>query len=271
MEIRTLGNSGLHVPVIGMGTWNTFDVRGGKDEAHARRVVDAALDDGANFFDSSPMYGEAERVLGAALEGRRERAIVATKIWSSSSNEGRRQADTALRFFAGRVDLYQVHNLVNWREQLELLESLKAQGKVTAIGATHYQAAAFEQLETVMRTGRIAAIQIPYSPAQREVEKRILPLAADLNLGVILMRPLAEGALMRRTPEESALAPLARFGVTTWSQALLKWGLSDERCHIAIPATFNLDHMRQNAAAGQPPWFDPDTRERVARLATGRT
>ena len=271
MEIRSLGNTGLPVPVVGMGTWSTFNVRGEKDEAHARRVVDLALDGGTSFFDSSPMYGEAERVLGLALEGRRERATIATKVWCQSAEEGRRQADRALRFFGGRIDLYQVHNLVNWREHLDMLDGLKAQAKVIAIGATHYQAAAFDELERVMRTGRITAIQIPYNPVQREVEKRILPLAADLELGVILMRPFAERALMRHAPEPSELAPLAPFGVTTWSQALLKWGLSDPRCHVAIPATFNLDHMRENVAAGEAPWFDRDARDLVARLATART
>lgn len=250
-----------------MGTWNTFDVRGARDEAHARQVVDVALDGGATFFDSSPMYGEAERVLGAALEGRRARAIVATKVWTPSGDEGRRQVERALRFFGGRVDLYQLHNLVNWREHLALLERLKEEGQIRAIGATHYRHTAFDELETVMRTGRITAIQIPYNPHQREVEERILPLAADLGLGVILMRPFGEGALVRRSPPADALKPFEAFGVRTWAQVLLKWGLSDPRCHVAIPATFNLDHMRDNVAAGGPPWFGPAERELVVTLA----
>ena len=268
METRALGSTGLHVPVVGMGTWATFDVRGETDEAHARQVVDAALEGGSTFFDSSPMYGEAERVLGASLTGRRERAMVATKIWTPSGEEGRRQAERALGFFGGHVDLYQLHNLVNWREQLEMLEKLKAGGQVTAIGATHYKEAAFDELEDVMRTGRITAVQVPYNPLQRKVEQRILPLAEDLNLGVILMRPFAEGALMRNPPDALALAPLVPFGVTTWAQALLKWGLSDPRCHVAIPATFKIVHMKQNAAVGRPPWFGPEERDLVARLAT---
>ena len=267
MEIRAFGSTGLRVPVVGMGTWATFDVRGQQEEAHARAVVDAALEGGSNFFDSSPMYGEAERVLGLALGGRRDGAMVATKIWTPSADEGRRQAERALDFFGGHVELYQVHNLVNWREQLAMLEELKANGQVTAIGATHYQASAFGELEQVMKTGRITAIQIPYNPIQREVEQRILPLAADLNLGVIVMRPFAERALMKHVPSASELAPLAPFGVRTWGQALLKWGLSDPRCHVAIPATFNVDHMRENTAAGEPPWFDDEARARVSRLA----
>lgn len=270
MEIRSFGSTGLRVPAVGMGTWATFDVRGEKEEAQARQVVDAALEGGSNFYDSSPMYGEAERVLGLALEGRRDRVMVATKVWTPSGAEGRRQVERALRFFGGHVELYQLHNLVNWREQLAMLEELKANGQVTAIGATHYQASAFAELEEVMRTGRVTAVQVPYNPTQREVEERILPLAADLNLGVILMRPFAEKALMRNPPTDADLEPLRPFGVTTWSQALLKWGLSDPRCHVAIPATFKVDHMRENVAAGEPPWFDDEARALVARLATLR-
>jgi aryl-alcohol dehydrogenase-like predicted oxidoreductase len=267
MERRTLGSSGLEVPVVGMGTWRTFDVRGEREEGQARNVVDAAWEEGTRFFDSSPMYGEAERVLGAALRDRRANALVATKVWTKSAGEGREQAKRALEFFGGRIDLYQIHNLVNWREQLEMLERLRGEGQVAAIGATHYSAAAFDELADLMETGRISAVQIPYNPVQREVEKKILPLAADLNLGVVLMRPFGEGALVRNSPNPSELAAFAAFGVVTWPQVLLKWGLSDPRCHVSIPATFSTDHMRANARAGAPPWFGPEERDRVARLA----
>jgi len=267
MERRALGKSGLEVPVVGMGTWKTFDVRGAKAEANAREIVDHALERGATFFDSSPMYGEAERVLGAALEGRRDQALVATKVWTSSPSEARAQVDAALRFFGGRVDLYQIHNLVSWRENLALLEGLKESGRIAAIGATHYSASAFDELREVMETGRVTAIQIPYNPLQREVERVILPLAADLGLGVVVMRPFGEGGLMRRLPPESELEPLAPFGVPTWAQALLKWVLSDPRCHVAIPATSQPARVAENAAAASPPWFGPDERRLVSRLA----
>ena len=267
METRVLGTTGLTVPVVGMGTWSTFDVRGAEEEAQARAVVDVALDNGATFFDSSPMYGEAERVLGAAVHGRRDRALIATKIWTPSGAEGRRQAERALAFFGGHVDLYQLHNLVNWREHLEMLEGLQADGLVTAIGATHYSEAALDDLAEVMKTGRISAIQVPYNPRQRVVEKTILPMAADLGLGVVLMRPFGEGALVRASPTSAQLAAFAPFGVTTWPQVLLKWQLSDLRCHVSIPATFKTTHMRDNALAGAPPWFGPDERARVAELA----
>ena len=266
METRTLGNSGLTVPVIGVGTWRTFDVRGEAAAAAARDRVGEALDAGATFFDSSPMYGEAERVLGAALEGRRDRALVATKVWTASKEEGEVQARRALEWFGGRVDLYQVHNLLAWRTQLTLLERLRERQEVVAIGATHYSPSAFDELATVMRTGRISAIQIPYNPIENAVERTILPLAAELNLGVVVMRPFGEGALMRRPPSAQDLAPLAEFGVETWAQALLKWSLSDRRCHVAIPATSRPGRTRENSLAGEPPWFGQAERDLVSRL-----
>lgn len=267
MEYRTLGKTGLQVSAVGMGTWRTFDVRGAAAESNARSIVDTALSAGANFFDSSPMYGEAERVLGNALQGRRGQAIIATKVWAQAASEGQRQIQYALKVFGNHVDLYQVHNLVNWREYLPILERLREMGQINAIGATHYSSSSFPELRQVMQTGRITAIQIPYNPLQREVEREILPLAHDLGLGVVVMRPFAEGQLMRYNHSKRELEPLKPFGVMTWGQALLKWVLSDPRCHITIPATSRAERMRENAAAGEPPWFGDEERQLVARLA----
>jgi diketogulonate reductase-like aldo/keto reductase len=230
--------------------------------------VDEALTVGSTFIDSSPMYGEAERVLGSAVRGRRDATLIATKIWAQAAEEGRRQAERALRLFDGRVDLYQVHNLVAWHEHLPTLERLREEGRVAAIGATQWNARGFEDLRQVMQTGRVAAVQIPYNPGERQVERDILPLAHDLGLGVVVMRPFAQGNLMRRRPPAAALEPLRAFGVETWAQALLKWVLSDPRCHVAIPATSRPGRMTENAAAGSPPWFGAEERALVARLAT---
>jgi aryl-alcohol dehydrogenase-like predicted oxidoreductase len=269
METRRFGNSGLTVPVVGMGTWQTFNVRNPSGVAGIRGVVDAALDAGTNLFDSSPMYGAAEQVLAATLGARRGQALIATKIWSPSTAEGRRQLSSALQAFGGRVDIYQVHNLLNWKAQLRLLEEARDDGTVSVIGATHYSPAAFGDLVRVMQTGRISMVQIPYNPLERIVEQRILPLAADLDLGVMVMRPFGEGSLMRRPPSAEALAPLRPFGVTTWAQALLKWILSDPRCHVAIPATADVRHAEENAAAGKPPWFTEEERSYVCQLTEG--
>ncbi|MBI1282112.1 MAG: aldo/keto reductase [Anaerolineaceae bacterium] len=266
MEQRAFGKSSLQVPAVGMGTWQTFDVRGESGEKNARLVVEAALKAGANFFDSSPMYGQAERVLGKVLEGRREQAFIATKVWASTADEGRKQINNALGYYGNYVDLYQIHNLLAWREQLVTLEKLADEKRVGLIGATHYSSSAFDELARVMKTGRIQAIQIPYNPREREVEKQILPLAADLNLGVVVMRPFGEGGLMRNPPSEKELAPLKPFGINTWAQALLKWILSDPRCHVAIPATSKVSRMTENATISGE-WFGEEERKLVARLA----
>lgn len=265
MERRLLGAAGFDVPVVGMGTWQTFDLPL-SDVGSARAVLDQAFAGGANFFDSSPMYGRAESVLGEALGPRRAEALIATKIWTSSADEGRRQAAKALAWYGGRIDLYQVHNLLAWREHLPVLEQLEAEGRVRSIGATHYRADAFAELMSVMRTGRIQAVQIPYNPLERTVEEAVLPLAEELGLGVVVMRPFGEGALLRRLPEVRALEPLRPFGVSGWPQALLKWILSDRRCHVAIPATSRPEHMAENVRAGSPPWFGEAERRLVADL-----
>jgi aryl-alcohol dehydrogenase-like predicted oxidoreductase len=267
MERRALGDSGLEVPAVGMGTWRTFDVRDPREEAVRAEILGEAVAAGANLVDTSPMYGEAERVLGQALAGRRDSVLVATKVWAPDPAEGERQVQRALGWFGGRVDIYQVHNLVSWRAHLTMLERHHERSEIRVIGATHWSPSAFGELETVMRSGRIGAVQVPYNPVEREVERRILPLAAELGLGVLVMRPFAEGGLMRRPPAASALAPLREFGVTSWAQALLKWILSDRRCHCALPATSRPGRMRENAAAGDPPWFGPDQRALVERLA----
>lgn len=267
MESRILGRTGIAVPVVGMGTWRTFDVSGPEAEAAAGRVVDVALDAGTRLFDSSPMYGAAERVLGAALAGRRDAALVATKVWTEDDAEADRQIRFALETFGARVDLYQVHNLVAWPRRLAALERLRADGMVRAVGATHYHASALDSLAEVMRTGRIDAVQVPVNPWERQAERVVLPLAAELGLGVIAMRPFGEGALVRSSPPPVALEPLRPFGVRTWAQALLKWALSDPRVTAAIPATTSGEHATENADAGEPPWFGPAERELVASLA----
>jgi aryl-alcohol dehydrogenase-like predicted oxidoreductase len=267
IDTRRLGRAALEVPVVGLGTWRVLDARGEEQERHCHRVVHRALDENMSFVDTSPMYGAAERVLAEALHGRREDAFVATKLWTRDDAEARHQLDQALKWYGDRVELYQVHNLIGWPERLDLLEGPRETGRVRAIGATHYSPAAFDELEAVMRTGRIDAVQVPYNPRERAVERRILPFAADHGIGVIVMRPFGQGELLRRWPSGDDLRPLAGFGVHTWPQALLKWILSDLRTTVAIPATSRLEHVTENALAGAPPWFGPAERSLVERLA----
>lgn len=253
-----------------MGTWRTFDVRGREIEAERRRIVDEAFAAGATFFDSSPMYGQAERVLSAALDGRRDGALVATKVWAQSVGEGREQIRRALAWFGGRVEFYQIHNLVAWERHLPALEELKAAGSVRAVGATHYGVSAFPALRRLMETGRIDGIQIPYSAVTRQAERDLLPLAQARDLGVVVMMPFEQGDLMRCAPRPADLEPFEAFGVTTWAQVLLKWILSDARVHVVIPATSRPGRMTENAVAGSPPWFPPEMRDRAAWLAARR-
>jgi len=264
METRRLGATGLDVSVIGMGTWRTYDV---KRADEVRPVTDAVLVGGAAFFDSSPMYGAAERVLAETLGPRRARVVIATKVWASSAREGREQILRALQWYGGTVDVYQIHNLEAWTIHLPYLEELQAAGRIRAIGITHYSASAFDRMAEVIATGRVAVIQVPYSPREREVEKALLPLAEARGLGVILMRPLGVGALAGTTPPARELGFLAAYGLTTWAQALLNWGVSDPRVSVTIPATRNVAHARDNCAVGAARRFEADARERVAALA----
>jgi aryl-alcohol dehydrogenase-like predicted oxidoreductase len=257
MEERRLG------PVVGLGTWNTFE--GDLDTAEA--VVDAALEAGAHLFDTSPMYGEAERTLAGGLGPRRDGAIVATKIWTPDRAEARRQYDRQLDWFGGRIDLEQVHNLVAWEEHLPWLEAERDDGRIGRVGVTHYASSAFAELARALRTGRFDAVQLPYNPRERDCERELLPLAAELGTPVLVMMPLGSGRLMRRPPDAAALEPLRPFGVETWAQALLKWALSDQRVDAVIPATRRPDRARENAAAGSPPWFGADERRYVEHLA----
>lgn len=257
MEERRLG------PVVGLGTWNTFK----GDVEVAREVVAAALDAGGRVFDSSPMYGEAERSLGTALGARRGEAVVATKIWTPSGEDARRQFADQLDWFGGRIDVEQVHNLVSWEEHLSWLEREREAGHVGRVGVTHYAGSAFAELARALQTRRFQVVQLPYNPRDRECERELLPLAAELGIAVIVMVPLGSGRLVVREPPPRDLEPLRPFGIETWAQALLKWALSDDRVDVVIPATRNADHARTNASAGDPPWFGPEERAYVSRLA----
>lgn len=258
MEHRRLG------PIIGLGTYATFDA----DAALARDVVGSALDAGTRLFDSSPMYGGAERSLGDALRGRRDGATVATKIWASRPDEGTRQYERQLSVF-GRVDLEQVHNLVAWKQHLPWLEREREEGRIRLLGVTHYSSGALDELERALRTGRFDTLQVPLNPAERAAERRLLPLAQELDVSVLVMRPFGgTGApLVRRDPGDDALAPLRPYGVETWAQALLKWALSDPRVDVVLPATSRSERAAENARAGSPPWLPAAERELVERFA----
>jgi aryl-alcohol dehydrogenase-like predicted oxidoreductase len=263
METRPFGATGVELPVIGMGSWLTLDLQP-REQPLADQVVGTALEAGTTVFDSSPMYGRSEEVLGQALDGRRSDAFLATKTWSQTQAAAEARFAEQLRFFGGHVELMQIHNLLDWRERLAWLERERDVGRVGLIGATHYSPSAFPELEEVMRSGRIAAIQVPYNPYEREAEERILPLAAELGLGVVVMRPLGGGPLTRISASSEELE---RLGVRTWAQALLKWALADPRVHVLIPATSKPERAGENAEAGSGPPLDVEQRELVERIS----
>jgi aryl-alcohol dehydrogenase-like predicted oxidoreductase len=253
------------VPVVGMGTWRTFDVEGAERNAR-KRMVREAIDLGVRLFDSSPMYGAAEDVLAEALSSSRDEAIVATKVWAGSKEEGLRQVARAIELYGGEVEVFQVHNLRLWQEHLPELERRKSRDEVRAVGVTHYNRAAFAELEDVMKTGRLDMVQVPYNLLDRAVEERILPLCEKMGLGVLVMEPLGTGALVRKPPPAETLAPFLDERVTTWAQVCLKWILSDPRVSSVIPATSKVEHLREDAAAGAGDWYDEKERAAIVEL-----
>ncbi len=263
-----MGRAGINAPVIGAGTAKVFNVKGDAGQARCEAVVDAALEAGAVLFDSSPMYGEAEKVLGLALGDRRCDAIVATKVWARDRAIGEQQIGNAVDWYGGTVDIYQVHNLLNLEDHLPVLHRLKERGVVRGVGVTHYLPGSLAELLPLMRERRIDVIQVPYHPLEQTVTVEILSEAQRLDIGVLVMTPLGGGRLLGGDgPTEQELAPLADFGVHTWAQALIKWVISDDRVHTALVATSSADHMRENIAVGQPPWFTGNERLYVRRLA----
>ena len=257
MQERRLG------PVVGLGTWNTFDT----DAQLAREVVDAAFDAGTRLVDTSPMYRGAEAALAAALEGRRDAAIVATKIWADSVAEGRAQFAKQLDRYGGRIDVQQVHNLLAWREHLEWLDEERDAGRIGRLGVTHYPASASAELAEALRTKRFSVLQVPYNPWERECERELLPLAAELGVAVIAMRPLGGSGQDRRRDVELTDAQRAELGVESWAEALLRWALADERIDSVIPATSRPERARSNARAGDGETFTPEQRALVESLA----
>jgi aryl-alcohol dehydrogenase-like predicted oxidoreductase len=188
-------------------------------------------------------------------------------VWTDDDAIAERQIAASLSFYGGHIELLQIHNMVRWPERLRRIEELRDAGQVTLVGATLWRAASFDELEASMVTGRLDAIQIPYNPREREVEDRLLPLAAALGLGVLIMRPFAANDLMRTSPSAAELAPLEPFGIHTWGQALLQWGLGHPATTVSIPATSKPSRATENAAAGDAKPLDAEHRQLISKLA----
>jgi diketogulonate reductase-like aldo/keto reductase len=256
MEARRLG------AVVGLGTWKTFD----SDASLARRVLEAALAEGTSLVDTSPMYGGAERSLATAIEGRRDEVAVATKIWASSLDEGKEQFRRQIEWY-GRVEIQQVHNLVSWRAHADWLEAERDAGRIGRLGVTHYDAAAFDELAEALETGRFQVLQVPYNPWERECERRLLPLAAELGVAVLAMRPLGGSSSTGRRRIDPSPSELRELGVRSWAEGLLRWALADSRIDCVIPATSKPERAAENARAGDGAPFSPEQRALVEKLA----
>jgi len=271
---RAIPSSGERIPVIGMGTWRVFDVgHGEKARAPLDECVAAFEALGGCVIDTSPMYGWAEEVTGEILTslGLRDRMFVATKVWTQGRDRGIAQMrDSMRKLRVDRIDLMQVHNLVDTATHLDTLRRWKAEGLVRYIGVTHYSDRAHGDVARVLRQESLDFVQINYSVAERAAEQSILPLAAERGVAVIANRPLAAGAALGRLRQRPVPEWASELGCSTWSQLLLKFVVSHSAVTCAIPATGNPDHLRDNMQAAFAPMPDAAFRERIARAATGQ-
>ncbi len=251
---RPIPSSREMLPVIGVGTWRTFDV-GNRADARAplAEVLRLLFAAGGSVIDSSPMYGASEGVVGDLLAeaGTRDRAFLATKVWTSGRDNGVAQMRASLRLLrTDRIDLMQIHNLVDWRVHLATLKAMKAEGRIRYIGITHYTPSAHDELESVMRAEKWDFVQLNYALDDRAAERRLLPLAAERGIAVIVNQPFGGGGLLRRLMARKLPDWAGEVGATSWAQLLLKFVLANPAVTCAIPGTGRPDHMRDNLQAG---------------------
>ena len=268
---RPIPSSGEALPVIGLGTWRTFDV---DDSASALKPLDACVTAfdalGGRVIDSSPMYGRAERVVGdlTAAPELRARLFIATKVWTSGKQRGIDQMRRSMRELrVTQVDLMQVHNLVDVSTHLATLRDWKAEGLVRYVGVTHYTASAHGEVARILQREPIDFVQINYSVAEREAERTVLPIAAARGIAVIVNRPFATGDALGRLRRRPLPPWAADIDCTSWPQLLLKFVVSHPAVTCVIPATSSVEHLRDNMNAGVGRLPDPDMREEIARLA----
>lgn len=264
---RPIPRTGELLPVVGLGTWQTFDVAESQ-RAPLSRVLGEFVRLGGSVIDSSPMYGRSESVVGnlAAELGLHKKLFLATKVWTSERDDGVRQMEESFRRLrTERMDLMQIHNLVDWRTHLVTLRRWKVQGRVRYIGVTHYTESAYGELARVLEAEEIDFVQLNYSIAERAAERRLLPLAAERRVAVLVNRPFAEGSLFRKVRGKPLPPWAAEIGSTSWAKFFLKFVISHPAVTCAIPATSNVEHLVDNMQAGMPPLPDTAMRERMAR------
>jgi len=265
---KPIPSTGEAIPIVGLGTWITFNV--GDDSvlrAECADVMDAFFEAGGRVIDSSPMYGSSQDVIGYGLErtGAPEDLFAADKVWTSSPDEGRAQMERSRKLWGiERFDLMQVHNLVAWQAHLETLSEMKAAGDIRYVGITTSENRRLELFEEIMASLPLDFVQVTYNVADRAVENRILPLARERGIAVMVNRPFRQGALIRRLEGEPLPPWAGEIGADTWAQFILKFIVSHPDVTVAIPATTRVDHVRENVAAGQGPFPDEAMRRAMA-------
>ena len=268
MQTRPIPSSQELLPVVGCGTWQTFDVGPSVGErARLAEVLRVLFAGGGSVVDSSPMYGRAEGVVGDLLTEARshDKAFIATKVWTRGEAEGIAQMQRSMALLqTDRVDLMQVHNLVDWRTHLATLRAWKAEGRIRYLGVTHYTSSAYDELEAVLRNETLDFVQVNYALNDRGAERRILPLAAERGVAVLVNQPFGGGGLLRRLLPRD-LPPIAgEIGCASWAQLLLKFVLGHSAVTCVIPGTAKPEHMADNLRAGFGPIPDETMRAKIA-------
>lgn len=271
LATRIIPADGRRLPVIGLGTWQTFDV--GADataRANLGGVLSRFVELGGEVVDSSPMYGSAEAVIGDLARERRlrERLFLATKVWTQGGEAGVAQMEGSLRRLrTPRIELMQIHNLLDWRRHLPVLRAWKAEGRIRYLGISHYSSGAYAEIEDILRREALDFLQINYSLMEQESARRLLPLATERGVAVIANRPFAEGALFGRIKGRALPAAAAEHGCTSWAQVFLRWILAHPAVSCAIPASSRIEHLEDNMAAGTGALPGFDEQKALARMA----
>jgi diketogulonate reductase-like aldo/keto reductase len=257
---RKIPSSGEALPVIGVGTYRGFDVGSSrKERAALGEVLGTLFSSEGSVLDSSPMYGRAEEVAGELLAdpNAREKAFVATKVWTQGKADGIHQMNQSMKLLrCERIDLMQIHNLVDWRTHLGTLRAWKIEGRIRYLGITHYSSSAHGDMERIMRTEAIDFVQLNYSLDDRGAEQRLLPLAAERGIAVLVNLPFGQGRLLKTLRGKAVPAWMQEAGCETWAQVLLKFVLAHQAVTCVIPGTGNPAHMAENCIAGSGPMLD---------------
>lgn len=267
---RAIPSSGEKLPVIGLGTWRVFDVGASQpDRAPLEEVLRVFVQRGARVIDSSPMYGRAEEVIGqlATKLGLQQSLFLATKVWTTGKAEGVASMERSFtRLQTKRIDLMQVHNLIDAHTHLATLREWKSAGRIRYIGVTHYEATAFPAVEKILTSEKVDFVQINYSLMEREAEERILPLAKERGIAVIINRPFGGGDLFERARAQKLPDWAAEFDCKSWAQFFLKWIVANPAVTCAIPATGNVSHLKDNLLGGVGRLPNEKTRQRMVEV-----